>query len=93
MEEEKVKVETKDKNKTGMCVAALTLGIISILTNLFWYMSLPTGILAIIFGSKTAKTMGSKLGKAGLVTGIIGVSICIFIYVSIIGLYIASMLY
>lgn len=84
MKEEKGNVEMKDKNKTGMCVAALTLGIISILTNLFWYMCLPTGILAIIFGSKTAKTMGSKLGKAGIVTGIIGLSLCAFVYISII---------
>lgn len=83
----------EEKNKTGMCAAALTLGIISILTNLFWYMCLPTGILAIVFGSKTAKKMGSKMGKAGVITGIIGISICVFIYVSIILLRIASELY
>lgn len=78
------KVEVKDKNKSAMAVASLVLGIISIVTNLFWYTSLPTGILAIIFGAKTTRKLGSKLGKAGLVTGIVGVSICAFIYISII---------
>ena len=71
------------KNKSGMPVAALVLGIISIVTNLFWYMALPTGILAIIFGAKSARKMGSKLGKAGLITGIVGVSLCVFVYVSL----------
>ena len=71
------------KNKSGMPVAALVLGIISIVTNLFWYMTLPTGILAIIFGAKSARKMGSKLGKAGLITGIVGVSLCVFVYVSL----------
>lgn len=78
------KVEVKDKNKSAMAIASLPLGIISIITNLFWYLSLPTGILAIIFGAKTTRNLGSKLGKAGLITGIIGVAMCAFVYISII---------
>ena len=70
------------KNKSAMAVASLPLGIISIILNLFWYISLPTGILAIIFGTKTIKRFGSKIGKAGLVTGIVGVSLCVFAYIS-----------
>lgn len=78
------KVEVKDKNKSAMAIASLPLGIISIITNLFWYLSLPTGILAIIFGAKTTRRLGSKIGKSGLITGIIGVAMCVFIYISII---------
>ena len=78
------KVEVKDKNKSAIAIASLPLGIISIITNLFWYLSLPTGILAIIFGAKTTRRLGSKIGKAGLITGIIGVAMCVFIYISII---------
>lgn len=78
------KVEVKDKNRSAMAIASLPLGIIAILTNLFWYLSLPTGILAIIFGAKTTRKLGSKLGKAGLITGIIGVAMCAFVYISII---------
>lgn len=75
-------IEVKDKNKSAMAIASLPLGIISIILNLFWYISLPTGILAIIFGTKTIRKFGSKIGKAGLVTGIIGVSLCVFAYIS-----------
>lgn len=91
MEEEKINMQ--DKNKTGMCVAALTLGIISIVTSLFWYICLPTGVLAIIFGAKTAKKMGSKLGKAGIITGIVGISICVFIYAAISIMWILYLIY
>ena len=34
----------EDKKKSGMPVASLVLGIISVVTNLFWYITLPTGI-------------------------------------------------
>ena len=72
-----------DKKHTGMPVASLVLGIISVLFALFWYITLPTGILAIIFGAKTSKKLGSKLGKAGLIIGIIGLALFAFIYVSL----------
>ena len=63
----------EDKNKTGMPVASLVLGIISIITALFWYLALPTGIMAIVFGATSLKRFGSKLGKAGMILGIVGV--------------------
>ena len=74
----------ENKNKSSMAVSSLVLGIISIVMNLFWYITVPTGILAIVFGAKSTKRTGSKLGKAGLITGIIGLSLFVFIYVSII---------
>ena len=89
MEDEKVEL----KKKSAMSVAALTLGIISIVLSWFWYMSLPTGILAIIFGAKTAKKLGSKLGKAGLITGIIGVALCVFVYAMLTILIVVSNIY
>ena len=79
-----------EKNKSGMNVASLTLGIISIITALFWYISLPTGILAIIFGVKSIKKTGSSIGKAGLTTGIIGLSLFAFIYLGLTLIIIAS---
>ena len=77
------KIEVKEKNKSGKNVASLTLGILSIVFSLFWYISVPTGIIAIIFGAITIKKFGSKLGKAGMITGIVGLSICAFFYISI----------
>ena len=76
-------MEENVKEKTGMPVASLVLGIISIVTNLFWYITLPTGVLAIIFGAKSAKKTGSKIGKAGLITGIVGLSLFTFVYITL----------
>ena len=72
------------ENKSVMHIASLVLGIISIFSALFWYITLPTGILAIIFGVKSARKMGSKIGKAGMITGIIGLSLFAFIYIGLI---------
>ena len=72
------------ENKYVMHIASLVLGIISIVSALFWYITLPTGILAIIFGVKSARKMGSKIGKAGMITGIIGLSLFAFIYIGLI---------
>lgn len=70
-------------NNSGLHIASLVLGIISIITVAFWYITLPAGILAIIFGVKAIKRIGSKIGKAGLITGIIGLSLFAFIYISL----------
>ena len=83
-------MEENDKRKSGMPVASLSLGIVSIVTALFWYITLPTGVLAIIFGAISAKKLGSKLGKAGLITGIVGLAMFAFIYI---GLTILIILY
>ena len=83
-------MEENDKRKSVMPVASLTLGIVSIVTALFWYITLPTGVLAIIFGAISAKKLGSKLGKAGLITGIVGLAMFAFIYI---GLTILIILY
>ena len=58
--------EVKEKSRTGMSVAALTLGIVSIVFGLFWYICIPTGILAIVFGAKTARESAMlKCSSAG----------------------------
>lgn len=74
----------KEKKRNALGISALVLGIISICASLFYYISLPAGILAIIFGAKNANKTGSKIAKAGLITGIIGISICVFLYISMI---------
>ena len=74
--------ENKEEIKRGSRhIAALTLGIISIISAGFWYISIITGILAIIFGVKSARRLGSKLGKAGMITGIVGISLTVLMYV------------
>lgn len=82
--------ENETKNKSSLGVASLTLGILSIVFAIFWYITLPTGILAIIFGKKSISKVGSKLGKAGLITGIIGLALFAFIYFSLIAMILVS---
>ena len=74
----------KENNRIVSHIVSLVLGIISIITTFFWYISLPSGIIAIVLGTKSYKKEGKKLGLAGLITGIIGVSICLLIYISLI---------
>ena len=57
-------------------VVSLTLGIISIVMAIFWFISIPTSVLAIIFGNKGRKIYGSNTSKAGMITGIVGATIC-----------------
>ena len=82
--------EKKDIKKGSMHIAAFVLGIVSIITSFFWYVSMPSGILAIVFGAKAAKKTGSKLAKAGLITGIIGLSLFLLIYIGLTLALIAS---
>lgn len=81
----------EENNKMTMHIASLILGIISILTVFFWYITLPAGILAIVFGVKSARRTGSKLGKAGMVLGIVGLTLFVFIYILFIFLLICSL--
>ncbi len=83
----------EDKKKSGMPVASLVLGIISVVTNLFWYITLPTGILAIVFGVKSIKRLGSKLGKAGMILGIVGLSLFAFVYIGLIMILLLASIY
>ena len=83
-------MKNKNENRTVKHVVSLVLGIISIVTSFFWYMSIPTGIIAIVFGAKSYKEYGKKVGLAGLITGIVGLSICVLIYVSLIMMVILS---
>lgn len=74
------------KNKKGICVAALVLGIVSLVLFCAWYIALPCGILAIIFGVQGMKTVNRGMAIGGLVTGAIGllismiIVVCIFIF-------------
>ncbi len=72
----------EEKNKRALNISSLVLGIISLISGFFYYISLPAGILAIIFGTISIRKTGSKMAKAGLILGIIGISICLFLYIT-----------
>ena len=60
-------------------ISAFVLGIISIVTTMFYYITIPSGVLAIIFGIKEYKYSKSKLAIAGFVMGIVGLSLSLLI--------------
>ncbi len=75
--------------KSGASVASLVLGIISVVSYIAWYVSLPCGIIAIFLGVKTkkeARNLGLKASKstAGFVLGIIGVCLSAIIAILVI---------
>lgn len=63
------------EEKKGLSIAAMVLGIISIVLFCIWYVSLPCAILAIIFGIVGMKKGGKGMAIAGLVLGIIAVAL------------------
>lgn len=68
------------KQKKGLCIASMVLGIVSLVLFCLWYISIPCGILSIIFGIVGIKTIDKGMAIAGIVTGAIGlfISFCIF---------------
>ena len=83
-------MKNKDENRMVSHVISLVLGIISIVSVFFWYISLPSGIIAIVFGAKSYKKAKKGVGLAGMITGIVGTSICAFIYITLLILLIIS---
>ena len=74
-------MKNKNQQNKVIHIISLVLGIISACTTFFWYISLPCGITSIILGVNTYKKMGSKMGLAGMITGIIGVAFTLLIYI------------
>ena len=70
-EEPKVEVvKEPEKDKRGFSIAALVLGIIAIVLCCIWYISIPCGILAIIFGLTISVLIFFALVIFGMAIGI-----------------------
>ncbi len=82
--EEKTKVvEEPKKEKKGFCIASLVLGIVALVFFCLWYISIPCGILAIIFGILGIKSINKGMAIAGLITGSIGLVISTLIIIAL----------
>ncbi len=84
---ENIKTEKQKEDKKGFCIASLVLGIVTLIFFCIWYISIPCGILAIIFGILGIKSVNKGMAIAGLITGSIGlvVSTLILIFLFIVG--------
>lgn len=81
-------VQKPKKNKKGFCITSMVLGIVALVFFCLWYISIPCGILAIIFGVLGIKSANKGMAIAGLVTGSIGlvISTLIIIMIFILGI-------
>ena len=85
--EEKTQEKTTNekKDKKSFCIASLVLGIIALILFCIFYISIPCGILSIIFGILGIKSEGKGMAIAGIITGSIGliISIAILIFIGL----------
>lgn len=77
MAENKETEVVKEESKTicGFSIAALVLGIVSLVLLCAWVVSIPCSILAIIFGILGIKKPGKGMAIAGIITGSIAFAI------------------
>ena len=72
--------EEKSKNKSsGFAIAAIILGILSIVLFCVWYISIIAGILGIIFGILGLKSSERNVSIGGIVTSAIGIVLAFFL--------------
>lgn len=67
--------------KKGMSIASLVLGIVSLALFCISYVSIPSAILAIIFGILGKKKGGAGMAKAGLILGIVALAIVVLLWI------------
>lgn len=66
---------TKNEKIYGLNIAALVLGIISLVLWCVWFISIPCSILALIFGIIGVKKAGKSMAIGGIVTGSIALAV------------------
>ena len=79
--------QIQNKNTTsnsvyGLNIAALVLGIVSIILWCVWFISVPCSILALIFGIIGAIKPGKGMAIAGIITSAISLAIWILLFVT-----------
>lgn len=78
---ENKETEVINNEKTpGLSVAAMVLGIVSIVIWCAWFISIPCSILALIFGILGVKKPGKGIAITGIVTGSIALAIWVLLF-------------
>ena len=81
VENENKEVVNNTTKINGMNIAALVLGIVSLVTWCAWFISIPCSILALVFGIIGIKKPGKSMAIGGIVTGAISLAIWVFIFI------------
>lgn len=71
--------QSAQAEKKGFSIASMVLGIVSLVCFCYCYISIPSSILAIIFGILGKKKGGKGMAIAGLVLGIIAIALFIIL--------------
>lgn len=78
---ENKETEVINNEKTsGLSIAAMVLGIVSIVIWCAWFISIPCSILALIFGILGVKKPGKGMAITGIVTGSIVLAIWVLVF-------------
>lgn len=79
---ENKETEVINNQKTpGLSIAAMVLGIVSLVTWCAWFISIPCAILALIFGILGVKKPGKGMAIAGTITGGIALAIWVIMFI------------
>jgi hypothetical protein len=70
------------QSSSGLSIASMVLGILSIFCCLIWFMAIPFGITAVILGFLGKGKGGKGMAIAGIITGLIGTVLSIIITVA-----------
>jgi len=69
---------------SGMAVASLVLGILSIVTFWAWFLVVPLSIVGIILGALGRRSVSRRgIAIAGLVCSIIGLAVFLIVYIAV----------
>lgn len=66
---------------SGFSIASLVLGILSLVCSLIWFISIPLGVAALVFGFMGKPKGGKGMALAGIITGAIGIVASIIIVI------------
>lgn len=68
------------QRSSDYAVAAMVCGILALLTSVFWFVGAPLAIIALVLAAKSWNSQGRGMAIAGLVTGIIGLVVALWIF-------------
>ncbi|MCL2382844.1 MAG: DUF4190 domain-containing protein [Oscillospiraceae bacterium] len=77
-----------EQEQKGMSIASMVLGIVGLVLGWCFYLFIPLGILAIIFGIIGMKKGGRGMAIAGLIMG--GLTLLVYLAMVILGLAILA---
>ena len=73
--------KTPEKDRKGLAIAAMVLGIVALVLFCIWYISIPCAILSIVFGILSLKSSKRGMAIAGIATGAVGFVLMVILYV------------